>query len=52
MHDVRDDADYINHVMWDHYHKILLDELELIRDSNDQLRVASKYWYDKAKKKK
>ena len=29
---------------------IILQELELIRQSNNELRRASKYWYDKRKK--
>ena len=33
------------------YNNVIKEELELIRIINTQLREASKYWYDKRKKK-
>ena len=33
------------------YVGIINEELEFIRQSNDELRIASKYWYDKAKRR-
>ena len=34
------------------YVKIINEELEFIRKSNDELRVASKFWYDKFRRNK
>jgi len=50
MHNMRNDSD-LSLEMWNHYHIIIIAQLELIRDANDELRRASKYWYNKAKKK-
>jgi hypothetical protein len=33
------------------YHNVVREECELIRTINTQLRTASKFWYDKRKKR-
>jgi len=50
LHHMSQDEDVSDDIL-ELYVKIIIDELEIIRKSNDELRIASKFWYDKFRRK-